>query len=222
MKKITRSDLKPNDEYEKTRAAFRAFVIQAKQSRRMTLGPRLHLLFENRRTLHYSLQEGLRLRGITEPEGIDEEIARTNALLPANHEIAATLFIEVTTPALGDEWLTKLRNIENCIALSIGDSINVRAFPVESRGLDDRTASVHYLKFRFPDTALDAFHRKKTVVRLFADHANYRYVAEMSPELLAEIRSEVSRGRRSDEEAADAVSLKIQPEDRPPEKKGKT
>lgn len=222
MKKLSRSDLKPNDEYERTRAAFRAFVIQAKMSRRMVLGPRLHVVFENRRTLHYALQEILRLRGITEGPAIDDEVARFNTLLPASHEMAATLFVEITTPAQGDEWLTKLKNIENCIALSIGDSINVRAFPVEARGLDDRTASVHYLKFRFPDTALDAFHRKKVAVRLFADHANYRFIAEMPPALLAEIRSEVGRGRKSDEEVRDTISLKIQPEDRPHDGKGKS
>lgn len=222
MKKLTASELRSIEEYEKTRSAFRAFVVQAKQVRRMTLGPVLTVVFENRRLLHYELQESLRLRGVTESSAIEAELERFNALLPSAHELTATVFIEICGDPAGEEWLQKLRNVENCVALGIGGSINVRAFPIDRRTLDDRTSAVHYLKFRFAHTALEAMQRKKSTVRLFVDHPSYRFAADVPPALLGELHGELGKVRRVDDEVVPPPSPRIRPEQGPGGKGGES
>ena len=67
MQKLTRSDLLPLERYATERAAFRARAIAHKKTRSLALGAHASLLFEDRLTVQYQVQEMLRIERIFEP-----------------------------------------------------------------------------------------------------------------------------------------------------------
>src|SRR5262245_32179910 len=74
---------------------MRADVIALKQRRRVPLGDNLTLLFENRATVIFQIQEMVRTEGIVDEAKVQEEIDAYAALLPQQNELSATLFIEI-------------------------------------------------------------------------------------------------------------------------------
>src|SRR5438067_11012436 len=99
MKPLTASDIKNLQDYELERPEFRARVIDLKNRRRVALGPLVTLLFENRDTVRFQVQEMLRVERIVKPDKVEHELEVYNELLPGPGEVAATLFIEITDQA---------------------------------------------------------------------------------------------------------------------------
>lgn len=56
------------------RDAMRGHVIDIKKQRRVPVGDRVSLVFENHETVLYQIQEMVRAEHITSPEGIQDEI----------------------------------------------------------------------------------------------------------------------------------------------------
>ncbi|MBL6751891.1 MAG: DUF3501 family protein, partial [Nevskia sp.] len=82
MQKLAAADLFKLEEYAERRAEFRRRVIAHKKNRAVHLGPHLSLLFEDRLTVQYQVQEMLRIERIFERAGIEEELAAYNPLIP--------------------------------------------------------------------------------------------------------------------------------------------
>jgi len=61
MQKIERADLYSLEKYAEIRKEFRDKVIQHKADRRLQIGPDATLYFEDRLTMHYQIQEMLRV-----------------------------------------------------------------------------------------------------------------------------------------------------------------
>src|SRR4030088_3082571 len=95
MQPLTPKDLWPLPVYEGVRDQFRREVIAAKQDRRVSVGPSMTFVFENRLTVKFQAQEILRVEGITSEEGVREELEGFNGMLPGNGELSATLLIEL-------------------------------------------------------------------------------------------------------------------------------
>src|SRR5437588_9537909 len=96
MQPLTLDDLLPLDEYAGRRSEF--FASQQRyldRYRRIRVGPRLTLLFENRQTLWFRVQEILRIARLTEPDRVSEELELCNTLLPTRDRLQAALLIEV-------------------------------------------------------------------------------------------------------------------------------
>ena len=86
MKPLTREDLLSLDEYERQRDAYRSRIIALKQRRRLSLGSLITLVFENRETLQFQVQEMIRAERIVQPTKVQDELDVYNALLPAANE----------------------------------------------------------------------------------------------------------------------------------------
>lgn len=170
MQPLAVSDVRPPADYEPVRAEARRQVIELKRHRRVTLGPLVSLVFENRDTLRAVVEELLRAERIDDPERIAEEIAVFNELIPGDRELSATMFLEVTDPADLPVRLGELRGIEAAVHLEV-DGERVAQGHEEGRSRDDRTSSVHYLRFRLTDTQREAFLRGADVA-LVAEHPN--------------------------------------------------
>ena len=82
MDKLKKSDLYSLENYAVIRDEFRAEVMKHKKLRNIQLGENLRLLFEDRMTMQYQIQEMLRIEKIFEAEGIDEELDAYNPLIP--------------------------------------------------------------------------------------------------------------------------------------------
>ena len=64
MKQLLQTDLLPAAEYEQQREQFRSRIIALKQRRRISVGPLITLVFENRETLRFQTQEMIRVEHI--------------------------------------------------------------------------------------------------------------------------------------------------------------
>jgi hypothetical protein len=162
------ADVRPPADYEPVRAEARRQVIELKRHRRVQLGPLISVVFENRETVRAVVEELLRAERIEDPQRIAEELDVFNELIPGDRELSATLFVEVTDPAELAQRLSELRGIEAAVHLEI-DGERVPQVHEEGRTRDDRTSSVHYLRFRIDDWQRASF-LQGAPAALVADH----------------------------------------------------
>jgi hypothetical protein len=96
MKALTLDDLLPLEEYAgRRREFFDAHGRYLDRYRRVRIGPRLTLLFENRQTLWFRLHEVLRVARLSEPGRVQQELDLYNRLLPGRDRLQAALLIVV-------------------------------------------------------------------------------------------------------------------------------
>src|SRR6478735_1695431 len=112
MQKLTHADLYTLEIYARERSTFRARVLAHKQARSVHLGPHLTLLFEDRLTVQYQVQEMLRIERTFEAAGIEDELDAYNPLIPDGTNLKATLLIEYADPAERAQRLVELHGIE--------------------------------------------------------------------------------------------------------------
>ena len=93
VRPITRHDIKGPKLFPAIRDDYRNRVIAMKQHRRVLLGDRVEIVFDNRLILTLQIEETIRLENLTRDDQIDEEIALANQLMPTPDSLAATLFI---------------------------------------------------------------------------------------------------------------------------------
>ncbi|MDX2300335.1 MAG: DUF3501 family protein, partial [Xanthomonadaceae bacterium] len=113
MTALTRADLYTLEAYASERAAFRAKVIAHKKNRQVPLGEHVTLLFEDRLTIQYQVQEMLRIERIFEPAAIQEELDAYNPLIPTGHNLKATMLVEFPDEAQRKRELARLAGIEH-------------------------------------------------------------------------------------------------------------
>lgn len=99
MQPLTVDDLLPLEEYVgKRREFFDSHRRYIDRYRRVKIGPRLTLIFENRQTLWFRVQEILRVARLSEPREVEQELNLYNRLLPNENRLQAALLID-----MGDE-----------------------------------------------------------------------------------------------------------------------
>jgi hypothetical protein len=96
MRPLTLDDLLPLDEYAGRRRELQTSLQRyLDRYRRVRIGPRLTLVFENRQTLWFRLHEVLRVARLAEPKRVQQELNVYNRLLPSRGRLQAALLIEV-------------------------------------------------------------------------------------------------------------------------------
>jgi hypothetical protein len=96
MKVLTLDDLLPLSEFAgRRRELFETHVRYLDRYRRVAVGPVVTLLFENRQTLWFRVQEVLRVARLSEPARVQPELDLYNRLLPNRHRLQAALLIRV-------------------------------------------------------------------------------------------------------------------------------
>ena len=173
MQKLTREDLLTLEAYARERAAFRARVLEHKKARIVHVGAHVTLVFEDRLTIQYQVQEMLRVERIFEPAGITEELDAYNPLIPDGRNLKATMLIEYPDEGERGRKLVELHGIEYRVALLIGDLAPVIAIADEDldRSTDTKTAAVHFLRFELDAAHVAAFADAEVVIAI--DHPRY-------------------------------------------------
>jgi hypothetical protein len=92
MKKIEFGEILNIYEYEKVREQKRREIIEIKKKRRLFVGDLVHLVFENRDTVWFQIQEMIRAERMVRDEEIQQEIDIYNELIP---EKKSTVYIHV-------------------------------------------------------------------------------------------------------------------------------
>jgi hypothetical protein len=178
--KLTRDDLFSLEKYAEARPAFREKVLAHKRNRRLDLGTNAALYFEDRLTMHYQVQEMLRIERIFEAEGINEELEAYNPLIPDGSNWKATFMVEFPDAEERHAMLSQLLGIEDRIYAQVEDFDRVFAIADEDleRADDHKTSAVHFLRFEFTAEQVAALKRGASLVAGI-DHENYR--VEVSP-----------------------------------------
>lgn len=160
MDKLTRADLLSLENYALERNELRARVLAHKKQRTVHLGEHLTLIFEDRHTVQYQVQEMLRIERIFEAGGIREELDAYNPLIPDGHNLKATMMVEFPHEAQRRQELVRLRGIEHAIELLVHRHAAVRAIADEDmeRGNDEKTAAVHFLRFELDPGMIADWH----------------------------------------------------------------
>jgi hypothetical protein len=174
MQKLTQQDLYTLEAYARERAAFRARVLAHKQARIVHVGAHVTLVFEDRLTVQYQIQEMLRVERIFEPAGIAEELGAYNPLIPDGGNLKATMLIEYPDEKERARKLVELHGIENRVALQIGNLAPVVAIADEDleRSTETKTAAVHFLRFELDAAQVAAFAGAEVAIAI--DHRAYQ------------------------------------------------
>ncbi len=187
MDKLTHQDLFSLEQYARERGAFRERVMAHKRNRRLAIGPHTMWLFEDRLTIQYQIQEILRTERIFEPEGIAEELAAYNPLIPDGRNWKVTLLLEYADPAVRARELARLRGVEDRCWVRVRGHEPVFAIADEDldRENDEKTSSVHFLRFELNEEHVKSL-RAGSELSAGIDHPAYRHSLEPVPEAVRE------------------------------------
>jgi len=174
MDQLKQTDLYTLEAYARERPAFRARVLDHKQPRKVSIGAHVTLLFEDRLTIQYQIQEMLRVERIFEAAGIEDELDAYNPLIPDGSNLKATMLIEYPDPDERARRLLELHDIENRIALHIEGQSPVIAIADEDmdRSTEEKTSAVHFLRFDLDAAQVEAF-KRGVAVELRVEHPRY-------------------------------------------------
>ena len=185
MQKLTRDQLMPLEQYAKARNEFRARVMAHKKNRQVHVGPNATLYFEDRLTMQYQVQEMLRAERIFEEEGIQDELNAYNPLIPEGSNWKATFMIE-----FGDEnerrvALAKMLGVEHKVWVQVEGHDKVRPIADEDleRSTEEKTSSVHFLRFELTPAMIKAVKAGATV-SMGIDHPAYTHSVNPLPEAI--------------------------------------
>jgi len=183
MKPIERGEVLAIADYETIRPRFRARVIDEKKRRRVKLGPRASVLFENRDSVLLQIQEMLRTERITREAAIQHEIDTYNEFIPGDHELSCTVMLEIDDKDDREKFLVDARGIESAFAIVVGAE-RAMGKTTPDRILPDRASAVIYLKFALSKAAFEAF---SSGASLEVDHPAYKAKMDLPREVIAAI-----------------------------------
>jgi hypothetical protein len=187
MKPLAQADLLSYENYERNRDAFRTRIIELKRRRRLSVGDKITLVFENRDTIQFQIQEMIRAERIVDPHRMQGELDVYNALLPGEGELSATLFIEITESDHIERDLDAFQGIDcgRTVALLAGASTVYGHFE-GGHSKEDKISAVHFVKFGPSSDWIRELAQEGTAVSIRIDHPAYRREAEVPDEMRQE------------------------------------
>lgn len=191
MTPLARTDLLTLEAYAVERPGFRARVLAHKRVRRVALGAHATLLFEDRLTVQYQVQEMLRIERIFEPAAIQAELDAYAPLIPGGHDLRATLLLAYPDPAQRRLELARLHGIERAVYAEVDGHGRATTHADEDRPRDDtaRTSAVHVLRFDFTPAQIAALRADAALV-FGIDDARMPVRIDAAPETRASLRAD--------------------------------
>ena len=188
VRPITRRDIKGPALYAPIRDDYRNRIIELKKPRRVIVGDRVEIVFDNRLTLTYQIEEICRLENLAEDQ-IQAEIDGTNQLMPTEDSLAATLFIPLPQDEHIKENLRALVGLDEHVILHVG-SHAIRAAFEAGRSTEDKISAVQYTRYPLSQEAKRALLTAGTPIAVEIDHPNYRHRVQCPEELRASLAAD--------------------------------
>ena len=195
-RKLALDDIADMRAYEREREHFRQRVIGLKRRRRVSVGPHITFVFENRDTIRFQIQEMARIERLYADEQIENELRAYNPLIPEPGHLSATMFIELTDDALLRQWLPKLVGVERAVQLQIGEGADAERVAFASDSEHDEqltraevTSAVHYVHLSLDPQQIERF--ASSPVTLAIDQPNYRHEARLGDTTIAELLTDL-------------------------------
>ena len=191
-RKITRESLLTLEAYSKIRKSSRPAAIAHRRLRTVALGEHLTLQFEDEQTIRRQIQEMLLIEKIFDEDGIQSEIDAYEPLIPDGTNWKATMLIEYPDPHERKRELARLIGIEDRMFVEVEGHARVYAIADEDldRENDEKTSSVHFVRFELPKAAREAV-RAGAAVKLGCDHTHYPAHVLIAPETLAALAADL-------------------------------
>jgi hypothetical protein len=189
VRPITRHDIKGPKLFPPIRDDYRNRVIAMKTHRRVIIGDRVEIVFDNRLILTLQIEETIRLENLTRDEQIDDEIRQANELMPTSDSLAATLFIPMPPGSDAKEILGQMVGLDEHVLIHIG-SHAIRAAFEAGRSETDRISAVQYLRFKLSSEARTALLTPGTRIAVEIDHPRYTHRVECPEELRASLAAD--------------------------------
>jgi hypothetical protein len=193
---LTIDDISDLRAYERERKVFRPRIIELKKKRRVHVGTLMTLVFENRDTIRFQVQEMARIEKITTDAGIGTELRTYNPLISRPGRLSATLFLELTTDDQLREWLPKLVGVERAIALQIGEGKDAEVIANNTDLAHDdaltrpeTTSAVHYVWW--PVSADQVDRLAVEPAKIICTHPAYLEEMQLSDENRSQIVSDL-------------------------------
>ncbi|MDP6095496.1 MAG: DUF3501 family protein [Gammaproteobacteria bacterium] len=176
MKKLSLTDLSSIETYESQRPTIRQAIMEHKKTRRVPLGPNATLHFEDFRLMHYQVMELIRVEKITAEDDLLGELEAYNPLIPDGTNLKVTFMLEYPDEDERRVQLARLIDIENKILIQIGELDPVYPIANEDlpRSTEEKTSSVHFLRFEFTKEMISAA-RDGASWSIYCLHPNYQY-----------------------------------------------
>jgi len=183
MQTLTRENLMGLEQYASIRPTFRAEVMAHKRDRQVAIGPHATLYFEDRLTMQYQVQEMLRIERVYEAEGIEDELAAYNPLIPDGSNWKATFMIEIGDIEARRVALMQMVGIENRVWVQVAGQERVYAIADEDleRATEDKTSSVHFLRFELTPAMVAAV-RNGAAISMGIEHEAYNHTVSAVPD----------------------------------------
>ena len=180
---LERQALLTLEEYADKRSSIRQETIQVKKLREVHLGSHIRMIFENKQTVQYQIQEMLRIEKIFESSEIQEELDVYNALVPNGSNLKATMMIEYPDVAERVVALSRLIGVEKSIYFQVEG--HEKVFPICNEDLeretDVKTSAVHFMRFEFDQNMIADF-VSGSDVKVGSTHPNYNYETTLDSE----------------------------------------
>ena len=183
MQHLSRENLMGLEQYAGIRPTFRAEVMAHKRDRQVAIGPHATLYFEDRLTMQYQVQEMLRIERVFEAEGIEDELAAYNPLIPDGNNWKATFMVEIGDFEARRVALMQMVGIENQVWVQVAGSERVYAIADEDleRATEDKTSSVHFLRFELTPAMVAAV-KQGAAIGMGIEHEAYSHSVHAVPE----------------------------------------
>nr|WP_216604268.1 DUF3501 family protein [Acidianus sp. RZ1] len=149
---------------------------EIKKERRIELGNKMSLLFENKDTVKQQVQEMVYLDKLSTREEIEREINIYSSWIPCGGKAKATLYIYAENYEELSEIFKTLKGIYNSIFLKVGDKL-IQGDPEAGRDQGDQFVTIQMLTF-------DLQGEKSNNLEVHVIHENYRFKTAL-PETLA-------------------------------------
>jgi Protein of unknown function (DUF3501) len=148
MLPLTVDDLLPLEEYVgRRREYFDSHRRYIDRYRRVRIGPSLTLIFENRQTLWFRIQEIVRIARLSAAGEVQQELNLYNRLLPGRNLLQAALLIEVPDEAQLIKELANWQNLQgDQLWLGAGKE-KVASYLVTCRPEDRCIGTSHWVQF---------------------------------------------------------------------------
>ncbi len=168
--------------------------MEIKKDRRVSIGDRVTLVFENWLTLLFQIEEMLRAENLTSEEQIQTEIDTYLPLLPTDDSLSATRFLEVPPEADARVELDRLIGLDEHLILHIGPH-NIRAAFEPGRSTNQRISAVQYTRYPLGPEAKAALLVPDTRLRLEIDHPGYRHETALPEAMRASLAADYTAQR---------------------------
>ena len=194
MEKLNPDELWSLEKYAQCRSEFRQEVLNHKQARRLSIGPNVSLLFEDRITIRYQVQEMLRVERIFELQGIAEELAAYNPLIPDGMNWKATMLIQFDDVEERRIALRNMVGIEQRVWVRVEDFPPVYAIADEDleRSTEEKTSAVHFLRFELDSDMRQAMARGASLSAGIQHSAYQHTIPTVSSDIISSLSADLS------------------------------